>query len=231
MLTMRKSAERGLGREEWLESRHTFSFHNYYDPNQMGFSDLRVINEDRVKAGHGFGMHPHQDMEIFSLVLEGALEHKDNLGNSEIIGPYQVQKITAGTGVMHSEYNPSATEEVHFLQIWIIPDKKGYDPGYVVRDFSTAPQGVLTPILTPDGTGGSALIHQDASVYLGRLEQGTSASHSFDQNRKGWIQILSGNISANGVLLQQGDGAAIMDENLLDISAVEQSELLLFDLR
>jgi len=231
MLRIRKSQDRGLGRESWLESRHTFSFHTYYDPEQMGFGDLRVINQDRVKAAHGFGMHPHRDMEIFSLVLEGELEHRDNLGNAEIIGPYQLQKITAGTGVMHSEFNPSRTGEVHFLQIWIIPDRNGYDPGYAIRDFSTAPVGRLTPMLTPDGADGSAKIHQDASVYLGRLAAGSTIAYPLKKGRRAWVQVLKGQLTINGSELHEGDGVAIIDEDELSLGAGEESEFLFFDLR
>ena len=231
MLRIRKSQDRGLGRESWLESKHTFSFHTYYDPEQMGFGDLRVINQDRVKAGHGFGMHPHRDMEIFSLVLDGELEHKDNLGNAEIIGPYQLQKITAGTGVMHSEYNPSKTDEVHFLQIWILPDRDGHDPGYVISDFSAAPIGRLTPMLTPDGAGGSAKIHQDASVFLGRLAAGGAIDYPLIKTRKAWVQVLKGELRIKDSKLNEGDGAAVTEEEGLRITSETESEFLLFDLR
>jgi redox-sensitive bicupin YhaK (pirin superfamily) len=197
----------------------------------MGFSDLRVINQDRVEAGRGFGMHPHRDMEIFSLVLDGELEHKDNLGNTEIIGPYQLQKITAGTGVMHSEYNPSTTDEVHFLQIWIVPDKDGYEPGYVIKDFADAPTGKLTPMLTPDGADDSAKIHQDAAVYLGRLTAGSALDYAPEPGRKVWVQVLNGAITINGEKLQDGDGVAIVEEDGLNISAEHDSEFLLFDLK
>jgi len=230
MITIRKSNERGRHQEGWLDSRHTFSFHTYYDPNHMGFRDLRVINQDRVAPGQGFGMHPHRDMEIFSLVLSGALEHKDNLGNREVIGPYQLQKITAGTGVVHSEYNPSETEEVHFLQIWILPDRDGREPGYVLGDFSAAPRNALTPILNPDGSDGAARLYQDAAVYLGRIDAGEKVGYDLSPGRHGWVQVIAGELKVNGTPLEEGDGAAISDETQLQLEAVTAAEMLFFDL-
>jgi quercetin 2,3-dioxygenase len=230
MITIRKANERGRHQEGWLDSKHTFSFHTYHDPRYMGFRDLRVINQDRVAPGRGFGMHPHQDMEIFSLVLSGALEHKDNLGNREVIGPYQLQKITAGTGVVHSEYNPSPDEEVHFLQIWILPDRDGREPGYVLGDFSAAPPNALTPILNQDGSAGAARLYQDAAVYLGRIDAGATLDYRLAAGRYGWVQVIGGEIQVNGTALTEGDGAAISDETQLQLQAVTAAELLFFDL-
>ncbi len=230
MITVRNSNERGRHQEDWLDSRHTFSFHTYHDPRHMGFRDLRVINQDRVAPGRGFGLHPHQDMEIFSLVLSGALEHKDNLGNRELIGPWQLQKITAGTGVLHSEYNPSATEEVHFLQIWILPDRAGREPGYVLGDFSAAPQNALTPILNPAGSEGAALLHQDAYIYRGRIEARADFDYRLAAGRYGWVQVISGTIEVNGTTLEGGDGAAISEETRLEFKGVAPAEFLFFDL-
>ena len=230
MITIRKSNERGRHQEGWLDSRHTFSFHTYHDPRHMGFRDLRVINQDRVAPGRGFGMHPHRDMEIFSLVLSGALEHRDNLGNREVIKPYQMQKITAGTGVVHSEFNPSDTEEVHFLQIWILPDRDGREPGYVLGDFSAAPRNALTPILNPDGSSGAARLYQDAAVYLGRIDGGNSVGYELPAGRYGWVQVISGELKLNGIVLKEGDGAAIREETQLQLQAVTAAEILFFDL-
>jgi len=231
MINVRPADERGRHQESWLDSRHTFSFHTYYDPRHMGFRDLRVINEDRVEAGGGFGMHPHRDMEIFSLVLSGSLEHRDNLGNREVIGPYQMQKITAGTGVMHSEFNPSGTDPVHFLQIWILPEREGLEPGYVIQDFSAAAQNRLTPILAPDGRDGSARLRQDAAVYLGRYGAGSGGSYRLDPGRHAWLQVISGEVALNGIALGPGDGAAVSGEEELTLAARSASEVLLFDLR
>jgi len=230
MLTLRKSKDRGHHQEKWLDSRHTFSFDTYYDPDHMGFRDLRVINEDRVSPDHGFGMHPHRDMEIFTLVLSGALEHRDNLGNREVIGPWQIQKITAGTGIRHSETNPSTTEEVHLLQIWIMPEEKGLEPGYVLKDFSSAPENRLTPILTPDGRDGSVQLRQDAAVYLGRFSAGGSAEFRLEEGRHAWVQVIRGELAANGQRMEEADGAAISEEEMLKLTTEKGTDLLLFDL-
>lgn len=231
MLTIRKAAERGQHRESWLDSRHSFSFHTYYDPKHMGFRDLRVINEDRVAPTGGFGMHPHQDMEIFSLVLSGALEHRDNLGNREVIGPWQLQKITAGRGIRHSEVNPSASEPVHFLQIWILPERAGLEPGYEIKDFSAAPRDRLVPLLSPDGRDGSARLYQDASVWLGRFSAGGGADYPLAAGRHAWLQVMAGELDLNGRRLGPGDGAALSDEPGLQLKAPGDSDFLLFDLR
>lgn len=231
MITLRKADDRGHHRDHWLDSRHTFSFHTYQDPRHMGFRDLRVINEDHVQPGHGFDMHPHRDMEIFSLVLSGALEHRDNLGNREVIGPYQLQKITAGSGVLHSERNPSTTQAVHFLQVWILPERTGLEPGYEIRDFAAAADGQLTPILTPDGRQDSAHLHQDVAVYLGRLSSGGQISRPLAAGRHAWVQVLSGSVEINDAHLQAGDGAALSAEPEVRFTAREPAELLLFDLK
>ncbi|AMV73841.1 pirin family protein [Desulfuromonas carbonis] len=230
MITIRKSNERGSHQESWLDTKYSFSFHNYHDPEHMGFRALRVINQDRVAAGRGFGLHPHQDMEIFTLVLSGALEHRDNLGNREVIGPYQLQKITAGTGVRHSEVNPSNSEEVHLLQIWILPDREGLEPGYVMKDFSGAAQNALTPLLNPEGSNGAARLHQDASVFLGRLDAGTTLDYALKSGRHAWVQVILGRGEVNGTKLNEGDGAALSNESQLRLAAENDAELLLFDL-
>ena len=230
MITIRKSDQRGSHQESWLDTKYSFSFHNYYDPEQMGFRALRVINQDRVAPGRGFGLHPHEEMEIFTLVLSGALEHRDNLGNREVIGPYQLQKITAGTGVRHSEVNPSDSEEVHLLQIWILPERNGLEPGYVLRDFSAAGQNALTPLLNPDGCNGAAPLNQDAAVYLGRLEAGAVLDYDLKSGRHAWVQLISGELVVNGTILKEGDGAALSDEARARLEAGTAAEFLLFDL-
>ena len=231
MLTIRKSGERGLTRLDWLDSRHTFSFGDYYDPAATGFSVLRVINDDVVAPGAGFPTHPHRDMEIITWVLRGALEHRDSLGNGSIIRPGDAQRMTAGRGVTHSEFNPSPDERVRLLQVWILPDRQGLTPGYEQRHFAEADRrGRLRQIASPDVDDDSITIHQDARVYAGLLDAGASAEQSLNAGRRAWLHVARGAVQANGARLSEGDGAAIEDEMQIAIVATENSEVLLFDL-
>lgn len=231
MITLRKSEERGHANHGWLDSYHSFSFANYYDPNNMGFRALRVINEDWVQPGRGFGTHPHRDMEIITYVLEGALEHKDSLGTGSIIRPGEVQKMSAGTGVTHSEYNPSKTELVHLLQIWIVPDQKNLPPSYEQKTYSTAEkQNQLRLIASPEGRDGSVTVHQDVKLYASVLDAGKKVVHELSPNRHVWVQVAQGEITLNGLSLGAGDAAAISEENRVVVIANTASEILLFDL-
>ncbi len=232
MITVRKSAQRGTTKIDWLDSRHSFSFGDYYDPQHMGFGPLRVINEDFVQPGEGFGMHPHRDMEIITYIVSGALEHRDSLGTGSVIRPGDVQRMTAGTGIRHSEFNPSATESVHLLQIWILPEQKNLTPSYEQRAFSDEERrGQLRLIAARDGRNGAVTIHQDADVYASLLDSGQTVTHDLADGRTAWLQLIKGEITLNGAKLTPGDGAAITDERSLKIAATEPSELLLFDLR
>ncbi len=230
MITLRPSSDRGHANHGWLDSYHTFSFANYYDPNHMGFRALRVINEDQVQPGRGFGTHSHRDMEIITYVLEGAVEHKDSLGNGAVITPGEVQRMSAGTGIMHSEFNPSQTQPVHFLQIWILPDRQGLQPSYEQRAFGEERQGKLRLIAAKDGRDGAVTIHQDADLYSAVLQPGEQVSHQLQPNRYGWLQVARGAASLNGYDLKAGDGVAVSDAELLTISADTEAEILLFDL-
>lgn len=231
MIRIRKANERGHFDFGWLDTYHTFSFGDYYDPNFMGFSDLRVINEDRVARETGFPTHGHRDMEIITYVLEGALQHRDSMGNGSIIRPGDVQRMTAGTGVTHSEANPSPTDSVHLLQIWILPAAHGLKPGYEQKSFSVEDkQNQLRLIASQDGRDGSVTINQDANVYASVLTSGRDVNHSLNTGRNAWIQVARGSIAVNGKELEQGDGAAISNESTLNISGREASEILLFDL-
>jgi redox-sensitive bicupin YhaK (pirin superfamily) len=231
MIAIRKAEDRGHFDHGWLNTYHTFSFAEYYDPAHLGFRALRVINEDRVKPGRGFPTHAHKDMEILSYVLEGALEHKDSMGNGSIIRPGDVQRMSAGTGVRHSEYNPSKTEPVHFLQIWILPEREGAAPGYQQTQFSeTETHNQLRLIASHDGRDGSVIVHQDVEVYLARLDPDGEAVHRFHAHRYGWVQVTRGGVLLNGEHLSAGDGAAATDEALLTIHADQPAEVLLFDL-
>jgi redox-sensitive bicupin YhaK (pirin superfamily) len=231
MITVRRSADRGQTEIEWLDSKHTFSFGDYHDPRAMGFRSLRVINEDRVRAGQGFGTHPHRDMEIISYVLEGELAHKDSMGNGSIIRPGEVQRMTAGTGVLHSEHNPSKSEGVHFLQIWLLPEKRNLQPGYEQKAFSTDERrGKLRLVAARDGRDGAVTIHQDALVYAGLLDAGQTVEHAIVPGRGAWVQVARGSVEANGVKLAQGDGAALEGEKSVRIAGGEAAEVLLFDL-
>ena len=231
MITVRRSGERGGGNHGWLDSKHTFSFSDYWDPRWMGFRSLRVINEDHVAPAAGFPTHPHNDMEIITYVLEGKLEHKDSLGTGSVILPGDGQRMTAGRGIRHSEYNPSKTEKVHLYQIWIVPEKKGLEPSYEQKSFPTKEkQGKLRLIASPDAKDGSVKINQDARLYVTLLKPGEEVSHDFAKNRHGWLQVAKGSVEVAGQALTQGDGAAISDEQKLTIKGAKDSEVLLFDL-
>ena len=231
MITIRQSRERGHFDHGWLNTFHTFSFDQYYDPRYMGFRQLRVINEDFVAAGRGFPTHGHRDMEIITYILEGALQHEDSMGNGSIIRPGDVQRMTAGTGVRHSEKNASPSERVHLLQIWILPDTVGLDPGYEQKAFAEDERrGQLRLIASNDGRDGSVTVHQDVSVFASIVGAGESVKYDMDQTRYGWIQVARGAISVNGQRAGQGDGAVVMGESSLEIAADESAEILFFDL-
>ncbi|MDJ0632146.1 MAG: pirin family protein [Xenococcaceae cyanobacterium MO_188.B29] len=232
MITIRPAQERGDANFGWLESRHTFSFGNYYDPHHMGFASLRVINEDKVKPGQGFGTHSHRDMEIISYVLAGELEHKDSIGNGSVIRPGDVQIMSAGTGIAHSEFNASAIDPVHFLQIWILPQQTGIKPSYEQKYFTLEEkQGKLRLVASNDGRDNSVTIHQDANLYVAALNKGDLVNHNTDKNRSLWIQVAKGGVEVNGQILNTGDGAAITDEIEISLSATtDNTEILLFDL-
>ncbi|MDM8355294.1 pirin family protein [Pandoraea communis] len=232
MLDIRKAADRGVADHGWLSSRHTFSFANYYDPKQVGFSDLLVINDDRVAPAQGFGKHPHRDMEIFSYVLEGALEHKDTMGTGSVIEPGDVQLMSAGRGVAHSEFNHSPTSPVHFMQIWIVPNQTGIAPEYQQRRFTPEEKrGRLRTIISPDGSDDSLRIHQDARVYAGLFDGDESATLTLAPNRYAYVHVARGSVSLNGVALGEGDGVRVRDETALTLSNGTDAEVLVFDLR
>ena len=231
MLAIRHAAERGHANHGWLDSYHTFSFGSYYDPEHMGFSNLRVINDDTVSPGGGFATHGHNDMEIISYVLEGALAHEDSMGNGSVIRPGDVQRMSAGTGVTHSEFNASSDDPVHFLQIWILPERTGLEPSYEQTTFSDdEKRGRLRLIGSRDGRDGSVTIHQDVELYASRLGKGESISHDLAVNRKGWIHVVNGAVVLNGKRLQTGDGAAIEGPATIDLTGDSDLELLLFDM-
>jgi quercetin 2,3-dioxygenase len=231
MITIRPSNERGGGDYGWLKTRHTFSFNDYSDPKWMGFRSLRVINEDWVAAGGGFPTHPHRDMEIITYVLSGKLEHKDSLGTGSVILPGDGQRMTAGRGIRHSEANGSPTEAVHLLQIWILPDKSGHEPGYEQKSFpESEKRGKFRLIASNDGAEGSVKINQDAKLFVTLLAPGEEVTQSLGGKRSAWLQVAKGEIELNGKTLKQGDGAAISDEAKLKVKAIEEAEVLLFDL-
>jgi quercetin 2,3-dioxygenase len=231
MITIRKAEERGHTEIDWLDSRHSFSFGEYYDPQHMGFRALRVINDDRVAPGGGFPMHPHRDMEIITLVLEGALEHKDSLGTGSVIRPGDVQRMSAGAGIRHSEFNHSHAEPVHLLQIWIEPVRKGLQPNYEQRSFAAEEKrGKLKVVVAPKSVDGALTIHQDASLYVTSLSLGEVVTHSLTTGRHAWVHVASGAVTLNGDSLATGDAAAVSGESKLTLAAVEPSEVLLFDL-
>ena len=231
MLTIRRSADRGRADHGWLDTRHTFSFADYHDPRHMGFRALRVINEDRVQPGQGFPTHGHRDMEIISYVLAGGLAHRDSLGTGSVIQPGDVQRMSAGTGVRHSEYNASAEEPVHFLQIWIEPARRGIAPGYEQRAFpESEKRGRLRLVASPDGRDGSVTLQQDARLYASVLDPGASVTHALAPGRHAWVQVARGAVTLNGQRLEQGDGAAVTDEPTLTITGVTPAEILLFEL-
>jgi redox-sensitive bicupin YhaK (pirin superfamily) len=231
MLTIRPAASRGRTAIDWLDSRHTFSFGDYYDPQWRGFRSLRVINDDRVAPGGGFDTHPHRDMEIITWVLAGALEHRDSLGNGSVIRPGDIQRMTAGTGILHSEFNPSPTDEVHLLQIWLFPEARGLTPGYEQKAFTQgALQNALRLVASQTGRDGSVTIHQDADVYVAALEHGKSVRHELRPGRFAWLQVARGSVGVSGRGLGTGDGVAVNDERWLEITGREGSEIVLFDL-
>src|SRR5215813_4771345 len=231
MLTIRKSNQRGHFNHGWLNTFHTFSFDQYYDPRYMGFRDLRVINEDFVAPGRGFPKHGHRDMEIITYILAGALKHEDSMGNGSVIRPGDVQRMTAGTGVRHSEQNASAEESVHLLQIWILPHTLDLTPGYEQKAFSEADRhNQLRLIASEDGREGSVMVHQDVSLFASIIDAGKDVDHSMNQSRYGWLQVARGTLTINGERAGQGDGAVIVGETELKLIAQEPAEILLFDL-
>jgi len=228
MLNVRKATERGHADHGWLDSHHTFSFADYYDPQHMGFRALRVINDDTVAPGRGFGAHPHRDMEIISYVLDGALAHKDSMGTGSTIEPGDVQRMSAGTGVVHSEFNASKTDPVHFLQIWLMPSKRGIAPGYEQKRFDDK-AGKLRLVASPDGADGSVTIHTDAKIYAGVFAAGERAELPIAAGRHAWVHVARGKARVNGQALSAGDGAAISDESRVQIEG-DEGEVLVFDL-
>jgi hypothetical protein len=230
MMTIRKANERGHADHGWLNTYHTFSFADYYDPQWMGFRDLRVINDDVVMPGMGFGKHPHRDMEIITYVLSGALEHKDSMGNGRVIQPGDFQYMAAGTGVQHSEFNPSKDEAVHLLQIWIMPDTKGVKPQYGERSFANAPAGKLHLVTSKTGRDGSIPIHQDADLWLARFTNGQTVTHELKPKRHAWVHVAEGEVTLNGKTLSGGDAAAVSGEPKLELAGKGKAQVLVFDL-
>ncbi len=231
MIRFRDRMARGHGRIGWLDSRHTFSFGDYRDPEHMGFRTLRVLNEDRVVPGSGFPTHGHRDMEIITYVLAGEVAHKDSLGNGATIRPGDVQRMTAGTGIAHSEFNPSDTEALHLLQIWIVPEQRGLEPSYEQKAFGPlATRNRLRLVAAPNGEGGAVTIHQDARLYVATLATGTTVEHTLEPGRGAWLQVARGIVALNDTEMREGDGAAIEAEPMLRITAETEAEVLLFDL-
>jgi len=231
MMTIRRAGERGHANHGWLDTYFTFSFADYYDPRFMGFRSLRVINDDTVSPGAGFDTHPHRDMEILTVVLDGALEHKDSMGHGRIIRPGEIQYMAAGTGILHSEFNPSATEPVHLLQIWILPEKKGLKPAYAEKSFKKAPTGRLNLVASKSGRDGSIAINQDADLLIAKLSGGESVTHPLKANRHAWLHVAQGQVTVNGQALVAGDGVAVSNEPELKLTAAKPAEALLFDLK
>lgn len=231
MITVRHADQRGRSHGGWLDSRHTFSFADYHDPEHMGFGALRVINDDWVNASAGFGAHPHRDMEIISYVLSGAFGHKDSIGNGSTIRPGDIQRMSAGAGVVHSEWNHSKTDRVHFLQIWIVPEKRGIEPSYEQRTLEPHQlRDRLALVASRDGRDGSATIHQDAAVYVTKLSEGKSVEHEISLGRRAWVQVATGSVTLNGITLEAGDGAAVSSESRLALYGTTDAEVLVFDL-
>lgn len=231
MIALRRSGDRGHAEHGWLDSRHTFSFADYHDPHHMGFRALRVINDDLIAAGQGFPTHPHRDMEIISYVVEGALVHRDSMGNGSVIRPGDVQRMSAGTGVRHSELNGSPTDRVRLLQIWILPDVNGLPPGYEEKRFSDdQKRGRLRLVASRDGHDGSVTVHQDVAVYVGLFAKGEHATLRLAPGRHAWVQIVRGHLQLNGQGLAEGDGASLADEGELTLAGVDDAEVLVFDL-
>ena len=229
-MNVRRSHERGHANHGWLDSHHTFSFANYYDPEHMGFRNLRVINDDRMRGGQGFGTHPHRDMEIISYVVEGELEHRDSMGNGSVIRPGDVQRMRAGTGVTHSEYNHSPTDTVRFLQIWVLPEERGLEPGYEQKYFGDERRGKLRLVASPDGAEDSVQIAQDVRMYASVLADQEEVTHALTVGRHAWLQVVRGNMTANGVELGEGDGVSFDEATDINVMSTGESELILFDL-
>ena len=230
MINLRKSDERGRTRLDWLDSRHTFSFGEYFDPKENGFSVLRVINDDQIAAGRGFGTHPHNDMEIITYVLEGAVEHRDSLGTRSVIPAHDLQRMTAGTGIQHSEFNRSPSQSLHFLQIWILPEARGLSPGYEQATIGDRTRGRLSLVASHAGGEAVLKINQDVDLYIGSLDRGQSAGKEIAAGRKAYAHVARGSVSLNGIAMGEGDGARISGESQLKFAAAEDSEVLLFDL-
>jgi redox-sensitive bicupin YhaK (pirin superfamily) len=230
MIKIRRANERGHASHGWLDSYHTFSFANYYDPQHMGFRSLRVINDDRVLGGQGFPTHPHQDFEIISYVLSGALKHEDSMGHAAVMKAGDVQRISAGTGIAHSEYNNSGSEPVHFLQIWVLPSRKGFRPGYAQQSYADAPLNALTLVCSPDGGNNAIKINQDVNLFIGKLAAKGDISHVLGEQRHAWIQLIEGDLDLNGEKLLPGDGAAVDNEKELNLVSQKNAHFLLFDL-
>ena len=230
MITIRRSGERGHADHGWLDTFHTFSFADYHDPAHMGFRSLRVINEDRVKPGMGFGAHPHRDMEILTYVLDGALAHKDSMGNGRTIGAGELQAMSAGTGITHSELNASSAEPVHFLQIWTTPDRKGVAPRYAEWSPKQAGENALTLVASRDSREGSVAIHQDADLFLGDFEGKLASRFELKRDHAAWVQVMTGELEVNGRKLNTGDGAAIEEEQIVELASASGAKFLLFDL-
>ncbi|MBN70710.1 MAG: quercetin 2,3-dioxygenase [Gimesia sp.] len=231
MIRVRKAEERGHADHGWLDTYHTFSFAGYQDPEHVHFRTLRVMNEDVVQPGQGFGTHPHRDMEIVTYVLEGALEHKDSMGNGEVLRAGEFQRMSAGTGITHSEFNPSATEPVHLYQIWLFPESKGIEPSYEQKQFPVSEQqNQLRLVASPEAEAGSLRIHQDARVYLSQIEAEKTVTYEMAEGRHAWLQVLRGSVLLNDVALDVSDGAAVSDTRNLKIQATDDAEIMLFDL-
>jgi redox-sensitive bicupin YhaK (pirin superfamily) len=231
MIAVRKAADRGHAEHGWLDSWHTFSFGDYYDPQHMGFRSLRVINEDRVAAGKGFPTHPHRDMEILTYVLDGALEHKDSMGNGSVMRSGDVQRMTAGTGVAHSEFNGSRDTPVHFLQIWILPESRNLPPGYEQKNFTRQDrQGKFKVVASRDGADGAVLVHQDVKLLAGLFAEGEKSQYTLAPGRSAWLHVARGKLRVNGIELTAGDALQVSDEAALEITGVQDAEALLFDL-
>lgn len=231
MLQIRKAAERGHADHGWLNTYHTFSFATYQDPDYMGFRSLRVMNEDWVEQGQGFGTHPHRNMEIITYVLEGALEHKDSMGNGEILRAGEFQRMSAGTGITHSEFNPSNSDPVHLYQIWLLPQSKGIEPSYEQKRFPDNEQhNQLRLVASPEAEKGSLRIHQDARIFLSKIDAQATVTHELANDRHAWLQVLRGTVLLNGENLETGDGAAVSGESTLTIEATRDAEIMLFDL-
>ena len=231
MIQVRKAADRGHANHGWLDTYHTFSFGDYHDREHMGFRSLRVMNEDRVEPGKGFGTHPHRDMEIVTYVLEGALEHKDSMGNGEVLRPGEFQRMSAGTGITHSEFNPSEVEPVHLYQIWLFPERKGIEPSYEQKQFRDEERhNQLRLVASRNAAEGSLMIHQNACIFLSKIDNGEQVSHRLAEGRHAWLQVLRGSVLLNGDDLQTSDGAAVSEESSLTIQATSDAEIMLFDL-